>query len=177
MDSTRKSAATKLLTRFVEAYNRHDPVACSECYAEKSALWDQAWNETHEGRAAIRAHYEREFAASPDIELTVRTTFDSDDSLCCEFAVRGTHGGDWRGLPATGNRFETSTWTAIRLSPSGTEFADGRYTYDRATVFQQIGVLHDPNSLLGKTLTVLSHPVTMAKAASRRISVRPPAAH
>lgn len=177
MDTTRRTAAKAALERFIDAYNRHDASACAGLYAEKASLWDQPWNETHEGRDAIRAHYVREFTASPDIEISLRATFESEDSLCCEFSVRGTHDGDWRGLPATGNRFETTSWSAMRVSPDGTQVVESRFEYDRATVFHQIGVLHDPNSLLGKALTVLSHPVTMARAAKKMISVRPGAPH
>jgi len=177
MDTTRRTAATQLLRRFVEAYNQHDAESCAQCYAENATLWDQSWNETHEGRQSIRNHYAQEFTASPDIEITIRATFESDDSLCTEMVVRGTHDGDWRGLPATGNRFEISSWTALRVTAEGSQIVDSRFEYDRATVFHQIGVLHDPSSLLGKALTVLSHPVTMARAAKKRISVRPTPAH
>lgn len=177
MDITRREATFALLDRWLAAYNAHDAAGCAACYAEDATLWDEAWNEKHVGRDAIREHYAREFRASPDITSTVRGVFESPEAIATEYVVRGTHDGNWRGLPATGNRCECTAWTRARISGDGKEILDARFTYDRARVFQQIGVLHDPDSLLGKTLTVLSHPVTMAQAVGKVISVRPPAPH
>ena len=177
MDTARREAARALVQHFIDAYNRHDASACASLYAPNAILWDQPWNEKHEGREAIRTHYAQEFEASPDIQFVSRALFESNDALAVEFLVRGTHDGTWRGLPATGHRFELVAWSMMRMSIDGSQIIDSRYTYDRATIFHQIGVLHDPESLLGKTLTALTHPVTMARAARKRISVRPGAPH
>lgn len=173
METYRKNAAMRTLKQLVDAYNRHDASACAAVYEERASLWDQSWDETHEGRGAIERHYRQEFGASPDIEVSVRAMYFGDDTAAVEFLVRGTHEGEWRGLPATGNLFEITTWSAVRLSEDATAIRDSRFEYDRATVLQQLGVLHDPSSLLGKALTVISHPLTMARAARKRISNRP----
>jgi hypothetical protein len=41
--------------------------------------------------------------------------------------------------------------------------------YDWATVLQQFSVLHDPQSLLSQLCTLATHPVTMARALTRKI--------
>jgi hypothetical protein len=41
--------------------------------------------------------------------------------------------------------------------------------YDRATVLRQLGVLHEPQSLLGQISTLLTHPLTMARVVTRKI--------
>jgi steroid delta-isomerase-like uncharacterized protein len=173
MDITRREATRGLLERLIVAYNRHDPEACAGCYADGAMLWDQSWNAKYSGRNAIREHYEKEFRASPDIVSMARGVYESSDGVAIEYVIRGTHEGEWRGLPATGHHFEMNAWATCRTTPDGKLLTEARFLYDRASVFQQLGILHDPGSWLGKALTVLSHPVTMVEAARKRISVRP----
>jgi hypothetical protein len=42
--------------------------------------------------------------------------------------------------------------------------ADGIALEVRATVLRQLGVFREPSSLLGRVLTALTHPVTIARA-------------
>jgi hypothetical protein len=47
--------------------------------------------------------------------------------------------------------------------------AGERIYYDRATVYRQLGIFHEPFSGLGRVLTALAHPVTIATAYGRRL--------
>jgi hypothetical protein len=47
--------------------------------------------------------------------------------------------------------------------------AGERIYYDRGTVLQQLGVFHDPQSVLGKLCTLATHPVTVARAVARKL--------
>lgn len=42
--------------------------------------------------------------------------------------------------------------------------AGERIYYDRATVLRQLGLFHGPEVALGRIVTVLSHPMTIARA-------------
>lgn len=170
---TNRSAVEVLADRMREAYNAHDPGAVAAIFAAQASLRDQAWEEIFEGSAAIRERFAAEFVASPDIRLEEEHRYVSEDAVVTEGVVRGTHGGTWRGMPATGNTFEVTVWTAIRADDTGTRIADLRLYYDRARVLTQIGMLHDVETTLGKTMAVLTHPVTMARAARKRLSERP----
>lgn len=41
--------------------------------------------------------------------------------------------------------------------------------YDRATVLRQLGVFREPDTITGRVLTAINHPLTIARAFGRRI--------
>ncbi len=183
MSMEQRQAALRLVDRLTAAYSAHDPEAIAACFAEGGKLRDEPWGDVCEGGAAIARHYREQFEAVPDMEAWVLGHYAAIDSvgetsegpLATELMIRGTHRGTWRGLPATGARFELRIFVVGRFTPSGDRLVDQRVTYDRAAILKQLGVLHDPKSTLGRTLTMLTHPVTMAKVAQQRLSSRPPA--
>lgn len=181
MSTESRNAALRVLDKMIAAYSAHEVQILRGCFAESSRLRDDAWGESHEGPNAIAAHYRREFESTPDVEAWIIGRYASVDllgdpgpePLAVELMVRGTHQGTWRGLPATGARFEIRVFNAVRFTPSGERIVDSRFYYDRATLLAQLGVMHDVTKPLGRTLTALAHPITMAKVAQRRISTRP----
>ena len=53
------------------------------------------------------------WAAFPDIRWDIAEMVASGDTVMARFMVRGTHKGEYQGLPPTGNMFETGgVWTA-----------------------------------------------------------------
>lgn len=181
MSMEQRQAALRLVDRLMAAYSAHDAEAISACFAENGKLREEPWGDVYEGGSAIARHYRQEFEASPDIEAWILGHYSSIDSvgepsegpIATEFMIRGTHRGVWRGLPATGARFELRVFSVGRFTPGGDHLVDQRLMYDRASILTQLGVMHDPKTTLGRTLTMLTHPVTMAKAAQQRLSARP----
>jgi hypothetical protein len=47
-----------------------------------------------------------------------------------------------------------------------------RVYFDSATILRQLGVAHDPSSLVGRVTTLLGHPLTIGRALVRRIASR-----
>jgi hypothetical protein len=56
-----------------------------------------------------------------------------------------------------------------RREGDGDKLAGERIYYDRATVFRQVGIFHDPQTALGRALTALTHPVTIGRALARKV--------
>jgi ketosteroid isomerase-like protein len=53
------------------------------------------------------------WAAFPDIRWDIAEMIASGDMVMARFMVRGTHEGEYQGIPPTGNMFETGgVWTA-----------------------------------------------------------------
>ena len=60
-------------------------------------------------------------AAFPDWHLVIHDLIAEGDKVVIHFSSRGTHKGEWRGLPPTGNQFDIPV---IRI----VHFAEGRIT-------------------------------------------------
>ena len=106
-------------------------------------------------------------AALPDLEIQVRQQHVTDENnVVLEVLIRGTHLGLWRGLPATGQRVEVPL-CAIYTFDDGDRLAGERIYYDRATVLRQLGVFHEPQTVLGRIEVLVAHPVTIGHALFR----------
>jgi steroid delta-isomerase-like uncharacterized protein len=89
------------------------------------------------GLAGIREGVTRVRAAFPDIEVTVEDIVVEGDQLAARTTLRGTHEGEFFGVPATGKRIEVSRYDFVR-------FEDGLAvehwgTIDSAALMEQIG--------------------------------------
>ena len=177
MNEVRQRAMEDCLDRLTVAYNAHDPARVAECFSDVGSLEDAAYGATFKGRAAIAEHYGCDFRGAYDIMVERVHTFASDRALASELRVRATHTGTWHGLPATGSLLRLRVWMYVVFSADDRRIDFARLDYDRASVLEQLGVLHDRSSALGRAVTVLTHPLTMARAARRRISEAPPPPH
>ena len=85
-----------------------------------------------DGTAQIRA-------AFPDLEATADDVIVEGDRLAVRSTMRGTHEGDFLGIPASGKRVEVSNYDFVR-------FEDDRVVehwgvIDSATLMEQIGAV------------------------------------
>ena len=77
--------------------------------------------------------------AFPDLERTVEDIFAADDKVVLRWSARGTHDGDFNGLPPTGIRATSSGITIFRID-------DGRIVEEWAEtdmlgLLQQVGAI------------------------------------
>jgi hypothetical protein len=52
---------------------------------------------------------------------------------------------------------------------SNNRLAGERIYYDRGTVLRQLGVFHEPQTVLGQVCTFATHPATIASAFARKL--------
>jgi steroid delta-isomerase-like uncharacterized protein len=123
----------------------HDPDRILALFAADAAWQEVPLNVDARGQAAIRAHLEGPFSATPDIAYDVAEGFATGDRMAAEWTVSGTVTGDFPGLPpGRGQRF------SVRGS-SIYEVADGkiaRYTeyWDAYLFLVQLGALPAPGA-------------------------------
>jgi steroid delta-isomerase-like uncharacterized protein len=134
---------------------------------------DEPWGEHHDGRDAVRRYYEALIAALPDLHIDIAHRLAAEDGVALEVRISGTHLGSWRGLPPTGRRLDFSLSALYTFDEEG-KLAGERIHYDRATVLHQMGLYHDPQTLLGRLETLLAHPVTVARAYARKFTRQGP---
>lgn len=155
----------------VEVENAHDLDAVMATFGQKGFYDDAPWGERHEGLAAVRDYYGALFRAAPDLHIHVVNALDAGDAVVLEVRLTGTQTGWWRGLPATGRRFDLPL-CAVFTFDEANALAGERIYYDRATVLRQLGVFAEPDTMTGKLLTPLLHPFTMVRAARHALARR-----
>jgi steroid delta-isomerase-like uncharacterized protein len=125
-----------------------------------------ATGEVHDGSAAVDAFLCENRRAFPNFHFEPTRIAVAADTVLVEGVFTGTHDGAWRGLPATGR--SVNFRMAVVFEFQGDDLVCERVYFDLGTPLRQLGVARDPTSLSGRLTTLLSHPVTIARALLRR---------
>jgi steroid delta-isomerase-like uncharacterized protein len=152
----------------VRGENDHDLPRIMHSFGDDARYDDEPWDEHHEGRYQVSAYYETLLHALPDLYIDVKRRHVSAEAIILEVIISGTHQGAWRGLPGTGRRVEFPLCGIFTFDERDRLQGEKIY-YDRASVLRQIGMFHEPVSLLGRVMTPLTHPATIARALSRSL--------
>ena len=164
----RYSARVALVEQHIGLENEHDLEGVLRTFGPTAQYDDEAWGDHYHGPDGVRQFYEQLMQALPDLEIDVQRRHVTDDAMLVEVIIRGTHLGGWRGLPATGRRVEVPL-LGIYTFDDADRLAGEKIYYDRATVLHQLGVFHDPQSVLGQISTLATHPLTIARALARKL--------
>jgi steroid delta-isomerase-like uncharacterized protein len=164
----KRSARMAAVEQHIRLENAHDLEGVLGTFGKVARYDDEAWGEHYEGADGVRRFYAQLMRALPDLEIEVQHRHLTDDAIVLEVMIRGTQLGDWRGLPGTGRRVEIPL-CAVYTFDSEDNLAGEKIYYDRATVLRQLGVFHEPQSMLGQLCTFATHPVTVTKAFARKL--------
>jgi steroid delta-isomerase-like uncharacterized protein len=160
-------ARVRIVEEHVRLENQHDLDGIMGTFGETARYDDEPWEAHYVGWQEVRGFYAQLLRAIPDLHIDIRQRHASEDAVILEVVIRGRHLGNWRGLPATGRQIDFPL-CGIYTFDKGNRIAGEKIYYDRATVLQQLGVFHEPESLRGRIATALTHPVTMARIVVRR---------
>lgn len=94
--------------------------------------------------------------ALPDLEIEVQRRYVTDDAIVVEV------------IPATGRRIEFPL-CGVYTFDTDDLLAGEKIYYDRGTVLRQLGIFHEPQTVLGQISTLATHPVTIARAFARKL--------
>jgi len=172
LEMQRAQARTAIVDEHVRCENRHDLDATMATFGVAARYDDEPWGDHRTGRDGVRAYYTELMRAVPDLAIEVKQRHVASEGIVLEVTIRGTHLGPWRGLPATGRQLEFPL-CAVYTFDADDRLAGERIYYDRGAVLGQLGLFHEPARGLGRLVTVLSHPLTIARAYLRRSSAYP----
>jgi steroid delta-isomerase-like uncharacterized protein len=141
-----RSARIAIVEQHIRLENAHDLEGVLGTFGNTARYEDEAWGEHYDGAGGVRRFYEQLMKALPDLEIEVQRRHVTDDAIVMEVMIRGTHLGEWRGLPATGRRVEVPL-CGVYTFDSADRLAGEKIYYDRGTVLRQLGVFHEPQSL------------------------------
>jgi steroid delta-isomerase-like uncharacterized protein len=164
----RASARIAVVEQHIRLENEHDLEGVLRTFGDSARYDDEPWGEHYTGRNGVREFYEQLMKALPDLEIEVQRRHVTDEAILVEVMIRGTHLGGWRGLPATGRRVEFPL-CGVYTFDADDRLAGEKIYYDRGTVLRQLGVFHEPQSLLGQISILATHPTTIARAFARKL--------
>lgn len=134
-----------LLQRFYdEVLNQGKLDAIDELIAENVIEHEQFGPGMPEGRAAARQIIAMFRSAFPDLHATLDDAVAEDDKVAVRGTWRGTHQGEFMGIPPTRRSIEIGVMDIVRC-------ADGKMIEhwgqtDAMTLMQQLGVIPAPES-------------------------------
>jgi steroid delta-isomerase-like uncharacterized protein len=166
-----RSARIAIVEQHIRLENKHDLEAVLSTFGDAARYDDEAWDEHYKGGDGVRLFYTQLMQALPDLEIDVKRQHVTEDAILVEVIIRGTHLGDWRGLPATARRVEFPL-CGVYTFDAEDRLAGEKIYYDRGTVLRQLGVFHEPQSALGRICTLATHPITIARALGRKLLQR-----
>lgn len=96
-------------------------------------------DEPIEGRDAFKEYVAVYGKAFPDISITIEDRIFGEDAVVERFRMKGTHEGEFRGIPPTGNQLE---FTGIVIHyVVDDEITESVSEFDAMSVMEQLGVV------------------------------------
>lgn len=127
--------------RFYEELNKGNLAAIDEFVAHDFVEHDEfpGLEPTREG---VKQLFQMMMAAFPDLEMVAEDMVSEGDKVFVRARMRGTHQGEFMGIPATGRRFDVPMGDFVR-------FTDGKViehwgATDTGMMMQQLGVGEAP---------------------------------
>jgi steroid delta-isomerase-like uncharacterized protein len=131
-----------VLRRWIEAYNERDLQSEAEVLASNYVAHVPAAPGPLEGLEAWR-QFSGSFAeAFPDIRLTVEEIFSEGDLVAARVAFRGTHRGEFQGIPPTGKEVAFTSIEVNRVRDGKVE--EHWVELDLLGLMQQLGAIPEP---------------------------------
>ena len=128
--------------RFVdEVINKQDLAAADELIAENFVELDPFPGQV-QGREGLKQILAMFFAAFPDFRWTVEEDAAEGDKLWSRFTWRGTHRGEFLGIPPTGKQVVVNGVVIDRIVEG--KMVDSRILMNELSLMQQLGVIPPP---------------------------------
>jgi steroid delta-isomerase-like uncharacterized protein len=125
--------------RFVdEVINKQNLAAADELVAEDFVELDPLPGQA-QGREGLKQILAMLFAAFPDLHWTTEEEAAEGDKHWSRFTWRGTHRGDFMGIPATGNQVVVNGVVIDRIVEG--KMVDSRILMNDLSLMQQLGVI------------------------------------
>ncbi len=113
-----------------------------ECYAEHVILHGFP-PDLPPGRAGATAFYGMIWSAFPDAAVVPSEIVTEGSRIAVLYTLRGTHQGDFMGIPASGAEIDVPGMTIIRFEND--KFAERWSVLDQLILLQQIGAVPEPS--------------------------------
>jgi steroid delta-isomerase-like uncharacterized protein len=127
----------ELVRAAARAFNAGDTEECLAGIAPDFIINLAELPEPMRGKEAWRRNFEIMKHAFPDVQAHIEDIFAAQDKVAVRLRIRGTHSGDFMGIPATGRTVEYVSHEFYRIADG--LIAEEWICSDMATLLSQLG--------------------------------------
>ena len=128
--------------RMIEAVWNDQDYAVVDAHIPSDFIAHSSPDDIH-GPEGYKQFFSMIHQAFPDIHFTVEDVIAEADQVVMRWRVRGTHRGEFMGIPATGRKVAMTGMTIGRMA--GNKVIEGWTNWDLFALMQQLGVLPMPD--------------------------------
>ena len=121
----------------IEEINKGNSEYFNDFYSPDSLYYMVSNSPKPLSREEYQEFVKRFFKGFPDLNFSIEELHAVGDRVIARLILRGTHEGDWGGVPATGNKFEMSSTFIVRFEDG--KVVEEREDFDRLGFLQQLG--------------------------------------
>ena len=129
----------RIVREHMESENTHDFDVTLATFADHPRYEIIPTGEVYDGPEDVMRYYQETRAAFPDQRNELISLHHADAAVIVEFWLRGTHEGEFRGVPPTGKTFEQRM--AAFFLFEGERLVNERVYFDAAGLLAQLGLL------------------------------------
>jgi len=133
-----REARERLVREHMESESTHDFDVTLATFADHPRYEIIPTGEVYDGPEEVMRYYQETRAAFPDQRNELISLHHADDAVIVEFWLRGTHEGEFRGVPPTGKSFEQRM--AAFFLFEGERLVNERVYFDAAGLLAQLGL-------------------------------------
>ena len=130
-----------LVCRWVELWNNQNVAAVDDLVSPNFVRHDPNTPDVR-GATAEKQLITMALAAFPDIHFTIEELVAEGDTVAGRYTLRGTHKGEWLGIPPTNNAVTLAVSEFYRIAES--KIAEQWVLLDALGMLQQLGVIPAP---------------------------------
>jgi len=130
----------QLLNEWAAAWSSHDPDRVLALFTDDCVYEDVPFGVVIHGKEELRAFATAAFDAVPDLTFQLTNRFAAGSLAATEWAMSGTHKGDFPGLPATGKGISALRGATVIETHGGKIRRNSDY-WDAASFMKQVGLL------------------------------------
>jgi len=127
-----------LARRVMEALNKGDPNSIKELMAPEFVRYSPSTTIDIRSLEEFVEAVKMIHSGLPDIHISIEESYAEGDRVISRYTMRGTHQGEFVGIPATGNKIETSGILIFRIENG--KVTELREEPDRLGRMMQLGM-------------------------------------
>ena len=136
---------TALVKRLIDELNRGNAEIVKELYAPDLKSYSPSGSTSPTSQNDSFELTKAYFNAFPDLNQTIEEVVASGDRVAVRFMARGTHKGDFQGIPATGNKMELSGTVILHIKDG--KIIEERQDTDSLGFMMQLGFELKPKEI------------------------------